>query len=90
MADTYGCYDQNVVGCMIYLAFCHPLPLDLGVDCYNAAVCQKEFYGNGTSKEISLGSFTNFIHFYSSKLAPYRILGRQFLTIINMYYHNHP
>ena len=79
MADTDGCYDQSDLGCVLYFAFCHPVPLDLGAGCYNAAVCQKGNYQDSTTKELNLGSFTNFTAFYSS-MSPRKVITQHILS----------
>lgn len=66
-----ACYDSDELNCVLYLSFCHPVPIELGESCYNAAVCQKGFDQDGDVLELNMGSFTNYTHFYKSKLNKY-------------------
>ena len=73
VVDSEGCYGSGQDTCMMYLAFCHPVPPELGSKCYQSAICQKATTGSGEDlyvEEYSMGAFTNFTRFYESKSLP--------------------
>lgn len=65
--DSSACYGSDDNACVIFLAFCHPLPPEVGNVCYNSAVCQKGYSGDDTVQEYSMGAYRNFTQFYESK-----------------------
>ena len=67
--DPSACYTSGTLTCVLYLAFCHPVSPEVGGNCYNSAVCQKSYSEDDNYViEYNMGAFTNYTHFYESKL----------------------
>ena len=65
--DASACYNSDDESCIMFLAFCHSVPSEIGETCSGSAICQKGRSDNGLVLELSMGRFTNFTHFYESK-----------------------
>lgn len=65
--DASACYSADDISCVMFLAFCHPVPPEIGETCYNSAICQKGYDQDGNVVELSMGAFSNYTHFYESK-----------------------
>lgn len=64
--DASACYNTNDISCVMFLAFCHPVPPEIGDTCYNSAICQKGYDQDSNVLELSMGRFTNYTHFYEN------------------------
>ena len=62
------CYNFGGDPCHIFLALCHPLPLDISDNCSNpeSALCQANKLVDAT-KGLSMGAYENYTRFYESE-----------------------